>query len=372
MTKRVTILQEYVPAYRVPLFAAIRAVADARGIEVKIAAGEPNGFMSARGDADATAVDVQVKQREVSFLGKRIVFRKVFSLYRGSDLVVVEQARRNVDVYAALIRWPTKVAMWGHGRDFTKNPGLILLAIQKALTTRARWFFGYTPESVDAVIDMGFPASRTTVLWNSTDTTKLRADLANVSELEVEEFRNGSSHVALFVGGLDASKRLDLLIAASDAIADRVAGFKLVIGGAGALREMLSRASASRPWVHLAGPLAGHKLAIALKGADVMVMPGRVGLVAVDALVAGLPLVTTTWPLHGPERAYLDESNSVTADQTPTAYASAVVDLLNSADRIKDLRAGCEEPASRLSVEAMAERFVDGIEASLAAGSERK
>jgi hypothetical protein len=40
-------------------------------------------------------------------------------------------------------------------------------------------------------------------------------------------------------------------------------------------------------------------------------MPGRVGLVAVDALALGLPVLTTHFPFHAPELEYLVEGRSV-------------------------------------------------------------
>lgn len=365
--RRVTIIQEYVPAYRVPLFDMLRSICSQRDIDLTIAAGAPHGRQAERKDESLAAIDAHIEQREWSVLGRRLVWRDVRDLYSNSDLVVVEQARRNIDVYREILRRRTKIAFWGHGRDFTHSPGRLSSAIQMSLTRQASWFFGYTLDSVAHVVSAGYPESRTTVLWNTTDTAALRRDLAEVAAADRSRFRAGYDHVALFVGGLDESKRLDVLIDACDRIASEVESFRLVVAGAGVDAGFIAESAKSRPWLHATGPLAGRQLATALAASDILAMPGRVGLVAVDALTAGLPTVTTTWPLHGPERAYLDASTSVTTGLSAREFADGTIELLRDPARRNAMSRACARMAAQLSIEAMAERFVSGIEGALRA-----
>lgn len=365
MTKRVAILQEYVPAYRKPLFEKLREAARTRDIEVHVAAGKPNKRQAARADSSDFVLDVELRQREFRVADRRVVLRKTRYLYRSYDLVVVEQARRNLDVYWGLWSFADRVALWGHGRDFTQHSGVFSQFVQSELTRRAHWFFGYTPESVAAVEDMGFPAARTTVLWNTVDTSQLRDDLSTVTAADRSRYREGFHHVGLFVGALDRSKNIDVLIAAGRAISSTLDGFTLVVVGDGPEADRLRRASASHPWLRLAGDLRGRELAIALASSDIMMMPGRIGLVSVDCLTAGLPVVTTDWPLHAPERAYLDGGTSVVAGSTPNEYAVACTDLFVDRARLEQMRLSALRASEPFSIDAMADRFADGLERAL-------
>ncbi len=107
--------------------------------------------------------------------------------------------------------------MWGHGRTYTKRAGRLQERVKQWLTLRSRWFFAYTQGGAQAVIRLGFPAERVTVVQNTIDSTSLRELVAQERENANEEFREKyglDTATAVFVGGLDASKRLDFLIAA--------------------------------------------------------------------------------------------------------------------------------------------------------------
>ncbi len=362
-TKRVTILQEYVPAYRAPLFAKMQELAPLHGISLTIAAGRPHGSQAARGDAASQGVDLELTQKEWSIAGRRLVVRDVRKIYAQSDLVVVEQARRNFDVYAALLWRRRKVAMWGHGRDFTREVGPMSQRLSTVLTNRSTWFFGYTTGSIDAVTQGGFDPSRTTALMNSTDTSTLRSQLASISDLEIvaERRRYGEGPIALFLGGLDSSKRIPFLLEAAASVAKRIPGFSLVVAGAGEDEQLVQRAAVDNSWLHFHEAVHGRDAALLFASADVLAMPGRVGLVAVDALTASLPVVTTDWRFHAPERIYLDDTTCVTSGNDVASFARALGDLLVDESRRNLMRKAAAKPASALSIEAMAERFIDGL-----------
>ncbi|WP_062516241.1 glycosyltransferase family 4 protein [Demequina gelatinilytica] len=363
----VTIIQEYVPRYRAPLFREMRRLAAERGIDLRIVAGTPQGAQAARRDGDGFQVDEELRQREIRIAGRRIGMRRTSRHFAESDLVVVEQARRNLDVYAAVLRGRRNIAMWGHGRDFTRASGRVSRGVLDALTRRATWFFGYTEDSVEAAARAGVPEGRCTVLWNTTDTRSLRSDLSDLTPDEVARFREGLGvgPVAVFIGGLDSSKRLDFLVRACEEVAPKVEGFSLVVLGAGPAGPDLQALAAERPWMHVRPPAFGRELAIAFASADALAMPGRVGLIAVDALAARVPVVTTDWHGHAPERAYLTSENSVTSHDSPSAYAEALSAVLSDRALNARLRAACEGSDDLLSIEAMAARFMSGIEGAL-------
>jgi len=368
MPKRVTIVQEYVPTYRRPLFNEMRALAPAHAIDLVIATGSARSSQAARSDGTHGEDDLSIAQREWSVLGRRLAWRQLRDLHRTSDLVVMEQARRNVDAHFALRHPRRRVALWGHGRDFTQEVTRAEARLLDAMTLRAQWFFGYTPESVNHVVEAGFPRERTTVLFNATDTDALRSNLAQVSEeskTRVHRDLQLREHTALFIGALDASKRLAFLVAAGEIVARDVPGFTLVVAGRGPEEVWLERQALSRPWLITHGHVSGQNLAEFLSVADVIAMPGRVGLVAVDSLASGVPLVTTRWSDHAPEYAYLTDANSVSSADSVEAYAAAMRDLLLDPSRRARLAQQGRDDSRQLSTRLMAQRFIDGISHAL-------
>ena len=64
-------------------------------------------------------------------------------------------------------------------------------------------------------------------------------------------------------------------------------------------------------------------------------MPGRIGLVAVDALCLGWPVLTTEWPFHAPEIEYLEEGDTMfSSANDPAAFAALI---LNRSKQRQDL-----------------------------------
>jgi glycosyltransferase involved in cell wall biosynthesis len=93
-----------------------------------------------------------------------------------------------------------------------------------------------------------------------------------------------------------------------------------------------------------------------------MLMPGRVGLCAVDSFALRTPVVTTNWPWHAPEFEYLENGrNAVVTPDDPMAYASAVQELLNDRSRLASLREACRRDAAHYTIDGMAARFCDGL-----------
>ncbi len=368
MSTRVDIVQEYVPNYRVPLFRAMKKIASSKGMDIRILAGEPQGTQAYRGDESRDVVDCFIRQKEIRALGKRINFRRTRRYTKQAALVIFEQARRNTDVYRALLTDRRRTALWGHGYDHVNTSGRLSSRLLAFLTNRAVWFFGYTPASVEYVAMDGFPEERTTTLWNTTDTKELRDSLEGLNELELNEFRVAHDlrgQTALSMGGLDSSKRLNFLIAASDKVAADLPDFRLLIAGDGEQKAYVIQQAKSRPWMKLLGPIHGHERALALRSSSMLAIPGRVGLVAVDSLVANVPIVTTDWAFHAPERAYLNSSNSLTCIDSIDDYSNGMRKLFQDQELSLRLRHGCQEDQKHFSIEHMAARFVDGIAAAL-------
>jgi glycosyltransferase involved in cell wall biosynthesis len=310
----------------------------------------------------------------VSFLGRRLVVRRSPASVRSADLLVIEQARRNFDAYRLLLprrlRQPHLTAMWGHGRDYVKVPTRLELRLQRQLTNRSDWFFGYTRAGVDFVVEQGYDRTRTTVVKNSTDSVQLVADINSLSPQEEKAFRKLHGlygRTALYIGALDESKLLPLLFAAGRLAYSTDASFRLVVGGDGPLRPLVEAEALTNEHVVYLGPLSGKLRSAAYKCSDVLTVPGRVGLVAVDSIASGLPIITTSWNLHAPEYDYLNDQVRVEVEPDPVTYADAVLRLLDDYDARIAMAGMLREKLPQFGVQTMASNFLDGILAALRA-----
>lgn len=156
---RVVILQEYVPQYRVSFFRRLIELGKENGIDIQIAAGAANKEQNQRQDGSSAEFILPLSQLEIRIVKMRIVFRRVRPVIAEANLVIMEQARRNVDAYWLLLSpWQRrKICLWGHGRDFVTSPSWIRRRAMSRLTSAADWFFAYTEGSRESVISGATP-----------------------------------------------------------------------------------------------------------------------------------------------------------------------------------------------------------------------
>jgi glycosyltransferase involved in cell wall biosynthesis len=370
--RRVLIVQPYIPQYRVPFFQRLAADLHEHGVALSIAHGRPTGSQARRSDSGALPGAVALPQYTFRLGGRTLLWRRLGDLARHCDAVVLEQALHNIEAYPLLtgawLRGGPAVCLWGHGRTYGHRPTAVERAAKDALTRRADWFFAYTDAGARHVTRAGLSAERVTVVCNSVDTAAICAALARITQKQVRAFRarHGLTpgRTAFFLGGLDAPKRIPFLIAAAELTARRLPGFRLLVAGDGGHRRLVEQAAA-RPGsaVVCLGPVSDTE-GKALLGAvcDVLLMPGAVGLAAVDALVLSTPMITKPGAAHGPEFDYLEHGrNALVVPGGEAEFAHAVASLLADPGRLSALRRAGREDATRYSREAMSARFTDGL-----------
>ncbi|GAA5193167.1 hypothetical protein GCM10023346_17190 [Arthrobacter gyeryongensis] len=372
--KRVVILQEYVPTYREPLFRQLIRLGEENGISICVAAGSPKGSQALRGDTSPADFVRPIRQRELRFAGRRMVFRQIGHYLEDADLVILEQARRNLDAYRMLLpnRRSSMVALWGHGKDYVKSTSRIEAYLNSLLTRRCDWFFAYTESGGHSVQNLGVPSTRVTVLRNSVDTKMIVQKSATISSTELAHFRDTrglTDNVAVFVGGLDESKRIPFLLEAAEVAHSLDPSFRLLVVGDGVQRPLIEKAAETSDAVVYAGALFGAEKTRALLSAKVIAMPGRVGLIAVDSFAAGRPIVTTDWPWHAPEFEYLLPGiDSLTTEDDSRIYGESLLGLMNDTARLGFLQNNCQAKEADYSIEAMSQRYFEGISRALEVG----
>lgn len=353
--RTVAFIQEWLPRYRLPFFNLLRDVLGSQRIELRLYYGQPAGATAKRSDAARLSWAHQVAN---SHLGP-LVWQPVWRQVRRADLVIVEQANRLALNYLLLAARPVsgpRVAFFGHGANLQGNPASLRERWKRTLARTPDWWFAYTDGTAGRVLSAGFPASRTTVVQNAVDTSGL-------ASLRVPK-RPGR---CIYVGSLYEAKRLPLLLAAADSIATNVPHFELILVGDGPLRPWLQSQAETRPWLHHMGSSHGASRDELFVSSELTLVPGSVGLVAVDSFAARAPLVTIDKALHGPEVEYLHDGINarVLAPESAGDYADAVTQLLMDRAFLARLVDGCVRSSRTYTIETMATNFASGIMAAL-------
>jgi len=374
-----TVIYKTLPVYRIPFFEALRPHLRSRGVELRLIYGQPPPGEAMKQDTGHIAWAQPVRNRIFIVGSRKLYWQPCLSLLKDSDLVIVEQASKLLINYVLLAKQrlgKTKVAMWGHGRNFMENSASSIGELVKRLISRrAHWWFAYNESSAAVVRDLGFPAHRITVVQNTIDTELLQKKKAATTTLDIEVLRRDlnlrSVNVGIFVGGLYAEKRIEFLLQAAREIRKRVPDFELLVVGAGPQADIVRKAAHKAPWIHYIGPKFNEESVPFLMLSKVMLLPGAVGLAVIDSFVVEVPLVTVDGSSHGPEIEYLVHGINglkLDRDTSPEDYAQAVVGLLKQ-DRIRSsLQEGCRIAAEKYTLSAMVERFTEGVIRALSSG----
>lgn len=367
--RRVAMVWPYLPEYRLPFCeAAHRRLAD-HGMTLTVYTGRPSARQQLRRDAVTAPWHRLLPECSVNLPGGKEVIGR--GLPRRTDLLILQQAVKNLENYPALIgqhMGGPGVAFFGHGRFYSSPHGALSTAWKDFMTRRAEWAFIYTDSGARHLVAHGFPRTRITVFGNTIDVRALQHDLASVSDEQVAAFhrRLGAipGRLALYLGALDHEKAIDQVVAAARSAAKRLPGSVVVLAGEGPDRAKVEEAMAAGAPVRLLGRVSGADKALALRAADVMLAPRCVGLVAVDSLAAACPMITVAGAYHGPEADYLKEGvNAIwlPAGSGAAAMGEAMANLLTNETQLEQLRQGCRDSAAELHLEPMVERFVDGV-----------
>lgn len=375
MSARVAIIHPWFPQYRRAFFEELSQFLRERGIQLDIFHGTPPPEWKDRGDAVRANYATELPTKFVRIGSKHIAVRNVTQVRRMGpyDLLIFEQAVRNIETYSLLARPVSRMhAYWGHGRTYTQRSSVAQERIKRHMTNSADWFFGYTEAGVRGVIEAGYPRSRSTVVVNSIDTESLLRDLSGVQSSDLNKFKcehDLGSRTGLFIGGLDPSKRIEFLIAAAEQVAEKVPGFRLLIAGDGSDRPTVEKAARNLSFVKYIGNIEGAAKAVALVASSILLMPGRVGLVAVDSFAASRPIVTTDWPYHAPEFEYLQpEYDSLVTTDSLSEYSTKIASLLFDEPALARLQRGAGSRVGDFSASTMAANFGQGVLSALETG----
>jgi glycosyltransferase involved in cell wall biosynthesis len=366
----VLVVQRRLTHYRVPFFEALRPALAHRGFALRLVVGDATAEEASKEDDGTLAWAEHAPCRY--FLRGRLCWQDIRPWLQAADHLVVTQENKLLMNWWLLtrLRDRPRLGLWGHGRNFQAKGRLAAPAnrVKARLSRRADWWFAYTDLSERSVTGFGYPRTRITVLNNAVDTASLRQAVSALRSTDLEPLRQAwglqPGPVGLFIGSLYAEKRFDLLFNAVERVRRQRPDFQLLVAGAGPDEAALRQRAAKITGVRMLGAVRGERKAQVLALADMVLNPGQVGLVIVEAFAVGLPIVAADTGNHSPEFCYLEhEVNGLTTAENADAYAEGVLRLLNEPEFAARLGAGALVAGSRYTLEAMVQRFCDGVAA---------
>lgn len=371
MTKRVVFVALALTHYRQPFHSTVRRLLAERNVTYNVMFSEPKGSAATKNDTVEMDWATKVPTRHFALGKKELFYQKLPSSVGQADLMILGQENKLLHNYPWLLKrrlgFGPRIAFFGHGRNFQGAMESYSEQFKRLYSRMPDWWFCYTNASRDSVISTGFPNDKITVFQNAIDTQGLREQIATLTETEKAEFQRKhglGAVVGVYIGGMYAEKRLDFLIEAAQEVRRQIPDFQLVFAGDGPERFIIEQAAQERPWVRYIGATFGIEKAKLLSVGQVFLLPGAVGLAVLDAFAAGIPLITTNYPLHGPEAAYIQNGlNGIITSPWTSAphYAEGIIKILRDKRLQETTSDNARASASQYSIEAMADLFSTGV-----------
>lgn len=285
---RLGLLQRVLPRYRAPFFDALAAVC-AGGLSVFAGAPRPDESIAV---ADRLEVARLTPARNLHLLSGALYLcyqRGLLAWLKAwnPDALIVEANPRYLSTPAAL-HWMKRrgrpVLGWGLGAPPVTHFAALRTARRMAFLRRFDALLTYSRRGAEEYAALGFPADRIFVAPNAAAPRPAWPQPSRPAKFD------GRPQV-LFVGRLQARKRIDLLLRACASLAENLQP-ALVIVGDGPARPWLEKLAAQiYPRAEFAGAKHGNDLLPYFLAADLFVLPGTGGLAVQQAMAYGLPVI---------------------------------------------------------------------------------
>ena len=379
---RVAILhQGCVPTYRRAFYERLAGIASRRYV---VFHGDPEpGAGIAAASPPFDFEHVEVRNRFWRVLGRTLVYQPVFSgvVRRGyAALVIGHEVKYVANIALALFfrAMGKPVLLWGFGRNIDtfrefRSPlgrafGLVVTFGQALMMRLATDFMAYTQTGASYAKRAGIREDRITVLNNTIEISGEIAAHARAQSLDRATLRrelglSAEAVVFLFVGRLNAAKRVDALIEAAQMLrGQHGAPIEILIVGSGPEEARLRALAAGAAWCRFLGQINDtDALGRIFRASDAVVIPGYVGLAVNHAFAHGLPVITCHSEMHSPEIEYIEHSVNGLILPSLQELAPGLLRFASSSELRESLASRALESRDKLDLQRMAEAFDDGV-----------
>jgi len=354
---RLGLVQRVLPAYRAPFFDTF---AEACTGGFSLFAGQPL-------PQESIAVPSQLRNtyyvpaKNLHFLNPQSPL--YFCYQRGlirwlenwnPDALIIEANFRYLSSPAA-IRWMHKrnrpVIGWGLGAPLDRGP---LSALRQNFLRQFDAMIAYSARGAEQYAACGIPVDKIFVAPNAVApapkySLPIRTDFFN------------SQPVVLFVGRLQARKRIPSLLKACAELPEQLKPRLVIIGDGPELDDLRSQAQSLYPSAEFSGAKHGQELAAYFLAADLFVLPGTGGLAVQEAMSYGLPVIVakgdgTQDDLVRPENGWQ------IAQDDDFALLFALQEALSNVSRLRVMGAESYRiVAEEINLEKMAGVFVEAL-----------
>ena len=365
------------PGYRLPILRRLNERLDGRLV---VCSGQPPGASSLSYLTQEQSYDFRhLSLRNYWFRGETAhwqPFKKAFRQFGAPAAVLTEESPRSISLpwllhYAAQ-RGAGRV-LWGHfsslNRRFDPEKNLqdrYRLALARRVEACACYTQGVADHLSPYLPEEKLFVARNTIdmdtYFGQYDALAVQGKTAVRQKFGIDP----DAAVMAFMGRLVPEKGTQLLLETFERIRrDRPAA--LLIIGAGPEREAMEAYVTQQQLsdVHLLGPLPDDEAAPYLYAADVMLMPGYLGLVINHAFAFGLPIVSRRNPVgvkyHSPEVEYVQSGKTGVLSDSDGAEDLAAAVLRVLADQERFSANAMDYARTYLRID----RMVDGLEGAI-------
>lgn len=371
--RKVSIIQREIPHYRIRFFEELYAQGRLQNLEIQVYTGAPpiQVASSPTFPYQVLALHHFGKKKSSSYW-----MNALEHAITGSDVVVAPQELQCLTVpylWAKRRQICKSWIWWGHGYNFQASvrPSTAIKlkeAIKRFMTRRADGLITYTAGGMDYWRKQGLRENRVIPYYNTIDVEGLRKARAEISEQQLMKLRHTlgleGKRVLLFSGRLYAEKKVGFLLRAFAILKKTYPAVGLLIIGSGEERTNLERLAIKLDLrdTHFLGEIVDPKETAAYFSlADLMVIPGLVGLAIVHGFAYGLPLITTKHNFHSPEIEYLSTDNGIITGHDEEDLSEAIALLFADQCRYETMCAAASQSAEHLLLHRSAQRFTSAI-----------
>lgn len=246
-----------------------------------------------------------------------------------------------------------RILFWTHG--FLGNDGVFLSWIRHTFYRMADCNLLYGNRAKNIMLDSGiYQPNQLKVVYNSLDYESMERIRSTMTaddrqQLRQSLFGNVSVPIIVAIGRLNKVKRYDLLLKSLQLLKEEKVIFRCLIVGDGDELERLKKIAAElclTDWIRFHGVAYGEAADRLLLASDLCVIPGDIGLSAMHAMSAGLPVIShNNYTRQMPEHEAIVEgkTGSFYEYESVSSLAKSIKGWLSNPSLLTNARDACLE-----------------------------